>query len=86
MNQPLSEQAAAQLLAVLPPNISIILKNMPFNACWALAAAIDELRTGRAADDYNRGIAIGFVSASLLRGEITEAQHNKLALFVGNLP
>lgn len=80
-----NEQKAARLLSVLPPDISAILTHMPFNARWALAAAIDEMRSGRLSDDYNRGIAVGFVVASLLRDEITQAQHDKLAVFVGNL-
>lgn len=58
---------------------------MPFEASWALATVIDEIRSGRVSDDYNRGIAIGFIISSYIRKEITETQHNELALYVGNL-
>ncbi|AGN88254.1 hypothetical protein [Enterobacter sp. R4-368] len=85
MNQEEIKRKAAEALSKLPSNISFIIQHMPLPACWALAQAIDEIISGRNADRYNQGIAIGFILASLLRDEITEKQHNELALYVGNL-
>jgi Na+/H+ antiporter NhaB len=80
------EAEAAKLVAALPGNIQPILKRLPFGAQWALAAAVNELRTKGNRDVYLRGIAIGQTSAALERDEITQSQFEALALYIGNLP
>ncbi len=81
-----AEAEAAKLVAALPANIHPILNRLPFGARWALAGTVNELRTKGNRDVYLRGIAIGQTSAALERDEISQAEFEALALYIGNLP
>ncbi|WP_421556703.1 hypothetical protein [Pseudomonas kitaguniensis] len=79
----IAEADAQKFLAKLPANIRTIVECLPFAARWMLAATISEVNSKR--DVYHTGIAIGMITGASARDEISSAQMETIALYVGNI-